>query len=113
MLHEEGTTILKFFLHISKDEQRERLIARQEDKAKWWKFSPADLEARKQWGDYQNAFEDMLSHTSTEHAPWYAIPSDRKWYRNWAISDVLVRAIEALEPKYPKPEVDPRKFLIE
>jgi PPK2 family polyphosphate:nucleotide phosphotransferase len=113
MLSEEGTTILKFFLHISKDEQKDRLIARQQDKAKWWKFSPADLEARKQWAEYQKAYEDMLAHTSTDYAPWYAIPADRKWYRNWAISDILVRAIEALDPKYPKPEVDPRKFLIE
>ncbi|MFT3787119.1 MAG: polyphosphate kinase 2 family protein [Tepidisphaeraceae bacterium] len=111
LLVEEGTTVLKFFLHISKDEQKERLIARQEDKAKWWKFNPGDLEARKQWDEYQSAYEDAINATSTEHSPWYVIPADRKWYRNYVISDLIVQALKNLDIKIPKVE-DPRPYKV-
>jgi PPK2 family polyphosphate:nucleotide phosphotransferase len=101
MLAAEGVTILKFFLHISKDEQKKRLEARLADPAKHWKFNPADLKERTLWNDYQDAYEDALKKCSTKHAPWYCIPSDRKWFRNWVISDTLVRALESLDMKFP------------
>jgi PPK2 family polyphosphate:nucleotide phosphotransferase len=113
LLVDEGTTVLKFFLHISKDEQKERLIARQNDKSKWWKFNPGDLEARKDWDAYQEAYEDMLNATSTGHAPWYIIPADRKWYRNYAVSGLIVQALEKMDLKLPKVTDDPRKYVVE
>lgn len=103
MLSDEGTTVLKFFLHISKEEQRERLQARLEDPEKNWKFNPGDLEERKLWDDYQKAFADVLGKCSTEWAPWYVVPSDRKWFRNWVISDIVVRTLQKLDLKFPKP----------
>jgi PPK2 family polyphosphate:nucleotide phosphotransferase len=102
-LADEGTTILKFFLHISKEEQKRRLQARLEDPEKHWKFNPEDLAERKHWDDYQDAFEDALEKTSTKHAPWYVVPSDRKWFRNWVISDTIVRALKGMNLKYPDP----------
>ncbi|MGH7213395.1 MAG: polyphosphate kinase 2 family protein, partial [Tepidisphaeraceae bacterium] len=99
----EGTTILKFFLHISKDEQKERLQARLDDKAKHWKFNPADLVERARWNDYMSAFEDAVGRCSTAHGPWYVVPSVRKWYRNWVVSDVIVRTLERLGMQYPAP----------
>jgi len=104
MLADEGTTILKFFLHISHDEQRERLQARLDDPEKHWKFAKADLEERKLWDDYQIAYQEALSETSTDEAPWYVIPANRKWYRNLVISRVLVSALEGLEMKFPEAE---------
>jgi PPK2 family polyphosphate:nucleotide phosphotransferase len=101
MLHQEGTIILKFFLHISKDEQKNRLEARLEDKTKNWKFSAADVNERRNWDQYQQAFGDALENCSTPHAPWYAVPSDRKWFRNWVISDAIVRTLEELDLKLP------------
>ncbi|MGQ0810432.1 MAG: polyphosphate kinase 2 family protein, partial [Nitrospiraceae bacterium] len=80
LLHENGTTILKFFLHISKEEQRQRLEARIRDPEKRWKFNEGDLEERKLWSDYMSAFEDVISATSTDHAPWFIVPANRKWY---------------------------------
>jgi PPK2 family polyphosphate:nucleotide phosphotransferase len=100
-LAEEGTTILKFFLHISKDEQKERLEARLKDPKKHWKFNPADLDERKLWGQYQTAYHDAIEKCSTEHAPWYVVPADRKWFRNWVLSDVIVRTLDSLKMKYP------------
>jgi len=99
-----GTTVVKLFLHISKDEQAERFQARLDDPTKHWKFSAADLEVRKRWDDYQEAYADALRETSTEAAPWFVIPADRKWYRNWAVSSILVDALEGLDPQYPPPE---------
>jgi PPK2 family polyphosphate:nucleotide phosphotransferase len=113
LLVDEGTTVLKFMLHISKDEQKERLIARQNEKAKWWKFNPGDIDARKDWDAYQRAYEDAINHTSTNHAPWYVIPADKKWYRNFAISDLIVKAMEKLDLKLPKVTDDPRKYVVE
>ena len=104
LLAEEGTTILKFFLHISKEEQRERLQARLDDPNKHWKFSLGDLKERKLWPEYQKAYQDVLSKTSTDWAPWYIVPADRKWYRNLVIASVIVDALQKLEMSYPKPE---------
>lgn len=104
LLTDEGTTVLKFFLHISKDEQKRRLDARLKDPTKLWKFSVADLEERKRWDDYQHAYEDALSECSTNYAPWYVVPGDYKWYRNWVVSDALVRTLQKMNPQYPKPE---------
>jgi PPK2 family polyphosphate:nucleotide phosphotransferase len=101
MLAEEGTTILKFFLHISKDEQKERLQARLDDPKKQWKFNPADLEERKHWDDYMQALDEAVEETSTEWAPWYVIPADKKWFRNWVLSDVIVRTLQSLDMEWP------------
>jgi len=104
MLADEGTTILKFFLHISKDEQRERLQDRIDKPEKNWKFELGDLDERKLWNDYQAAFTTMLERTSTKHAPWFVIPADRKWFRNLLISEIVVDALEKLEMSWPEPE---------
>lgn len=113
MLVDEGTTILKFMLHISKDEQKERLLARQQDKNKHWKFNPSDLDARKDWDKYMDVYEELIDVCSTEHAPWYIVPADRKWYRNIVVSEIIVKALEEMNPKFPKVEIDPRKFVVE
>jgi len=103
-LAENGTTILKFYLHIDLDEQKERLQARLDDPTKRWKFRLGDLEERKLWGNYMEAFEDVLSKTSTDYAPWYIVPANHKWYRDLVISSVLVDALEGLKMKYPESE---------
>lgn len=113
MLVDEGTTVLKFLLHISKDEQKERLLARQQDKNKHWKFNPSDLDARKDWDKYMDAYEEVINNCSTDYAPWYIVPADRKWYRNIVVSEIIVKALEEMNPKYPKVEIDPRKFVVE
>ena len=97
----EGTTVLKFFLHIGEDEQKRRLRERLADPTKHWKFSADDLPARKLWPAYQAAFEEMLRRTSTKWAPWYVIPSNKKWYRDWAVSAILVDALERLKLSWP------------
>lgn len=104
LLAESGTTILKFFLHIDLDEQKERLQARLDDPTKTWKFRLGDLEERKLWGQYMQAYEDALNKTSTEHAPWYVIPANRKWYRDLVISTILVDTLKGLKMEFPKPE---------
>lgn len=96
MLADEGTTIVKIFLHISRDEQRQRLQDRIDEPAKHWKFSFGDLEERKFWDEYQSAFQDMVMRTSTPDAPWFVIPADRKWYRNLLISQLLVSTLESI-----------------
>ena len=101
LLAENGTTILKFFLHISKKEQKARLEARIRDPEKRWKFSEGDLEERKLWPDYMAAFEEVLSATSMEHAPWYIVPANRKWYRNLVVADRVVEALEDMKLKTP------------
>lgn len=107
LLVDEGTTIVKIFLHITKDEQRERLQARVDDPTKHWKFEMGDLEERKLWDDYQTAFGDMLTETSTVDAPWYIVPANRKWYRNIVISQILVNTLEkiAADEFPPNPEL--------
>jgi len=102
MLHDEGTIILKFFLHISKDEQKRRLESRLSDPDKNWKFSASDAQERRYWDDYQSAFEDLLGKCSTKHAPWVIVPADKKWFRNWVLSDIIVRTLEELDMHYPK-----------
>lgn len=106
MLVEEGTTIIKIFLHISKDEQRERLQDRIDQPHKNWKFNPGDLAERERWDDYQAAYAEMLGQTSTTWAPWYVVPADRKWFRNLVVSTILVDALRELEPAWPEPPSD-------
>ena len=101
MLADEGTTMVKVFLHISKDEQRQRLQSRIDDPNKNWKFKTADLDVRKQWDDYQKAYEEVITKTSTDHAPWFVVPADRKWVRDVAVSTLLVEALRRLDPKLP------------
>lgn len=103
MLAENGTVILKFFLHISKEEQKERLKERIQDPEKRWKWNSGDLEERKLWDDYMKAFEDVISATSTKTAPWYIVPANRKWYRNLVVADRVVDALECLRLKTPPP----------
>ena len=105
MLTDSGTTIVKFFLTIDRDEQRKRFQARYDDPTRRWKFSMGDLAERKLWDEYQAAFDDVLSKTSTSWAPWYVIPANHKWFRNLAVSTILADTIEALKPAYP-PEPD-------
>lgn len=100
-LVENGTTILKFYLHISKAEQRKRFKARIEEPDKRWKFNPADLAERDLWPQYMDAYERALSLTSTNHAPWFVIPSDRKWSRNVLVAEIVVNALRAMRPKHP------------
>lgn len=113
MLTENGVTILKFFLHISKDEQKERLQARLDEPAKHWKFNEGDLKERALWDDYQQAYEDVLNYCSTPHAPWHIIPANKKWARDVAVAQVVVEAFEALKPQFPKAKFDPSKIVIE
>lgn len=109
-LTDNGVRIVKLMLHISKEEQLERLRARLDDPAKNWKYSPQDLEERKLWGEYQAAYEDALSECSTEWAPWHIIPADRKWYRNWAISRVLLGVLDDMDPQFPVTKIDRSKI---
>ncbi len=102
LLANQGTTILKFYLHIDKAEQKKRLQERLDEKDKHWKFNPADLKERARWPDYTKAYEDALSATSTEWAPWYIVPANRKWYRNFIISTILVKRLKELKMGYPK-----------
>ncbi len=113
LLAETGTTILKFYLHIDLDEQKERLQARLDDPAKHWKFRLGDLKERKRWPDYMEAYEDALSKTSTPYAPWYIVPANRKWYRDLVISSILVETLESLDMKFPPPEEDLNGAIIE
>ncbi len=113
MLADEGTTILKFYLHISKEEQKERLQARLDEPHKQWKFAKGDLAERERWDEYAEAFAAVLSKTSTASAPWYVIPADRKWYRNLVVSRILVATLENLDMRYPEPEEDLEGIVIE
>lgn len=104
LLADEGTTILKFYLHISLDEQAERLQSRLDDETKHWKFNKGDLEHRALWDQYTKAYEAALSSTTADHAPWYIVPANRKWYRNIVIAETIVAALENLNMEYPEPE---------
>lgn len=112
-LVENGTLILKFFLLIDKDEQKERLQARLDDPTKQWKFSLGDLEERKLWPVYLKAYEDMLEKTSTEYAPWYVVPANKKWYRNLVVANLIVDALKGLKMSYPKPKDDLTGVVVE
>lgn len=105
-LTDEGYVLLKCFLNVSKGEQKKRLLARLDDPTKHWKFNPGDLDERKLWDDYQAAYLDALTLCNTEDAPWYAVPSDHKWYRNWAIGHMLLETLREIDPKYPKMDFD-------
>jgi polyphosphate kinase 2 (PPK2 family) len=105
--------VLKFFLHISREEQTRRLMERLADPDKHWKMSEADFAERRFWPEYQKAYEDALSRTSRKHAPWFIVPSDHKWYRNVVISEVLVGALRDLKMEYPQPSFDPKKIRLE
>jgi PPK2 family polyphosphate:nucleotide phosphotransferase len=100
-LSDEGTLILKFFLHISKDEQRERLQARIDDPTRRWKFDQADLDERQYWNDYQRAYEDALTRCNTSYAPWHIVPADRKWNRDFVVSRALHEALAGMKPRFP------------
>jgi PPK2 family polyphosphate:nucleotide phosphotransferase len=114
LLTDSSTIILKFFLHISSDEQERRLLAREQDKDKAWKISPSDWNERPYWDDYQKAYEDMLSQCSTDEAPWYIVPSNHKWYRNLAIADTLVETMRKYKDSW-KADLEERgrKALVE
>ena len=107
-----GTRVLKFCLLISKQEQRERLMARLADPEKQWKFSEQDLVERGKWEQYVDAYQDAIERCSTEHAPWHVIPSDRKWYRNWAVSEIVRATLEEMDPRPPAPTIDPTRYSI-
>jgi PPK2 family polyphosphate:nucleotide phosphotransferase len=106
-----GTVIRKFFLHLSKKEQKERFLARLDDPEKNWKFSAADIHERQYWDDYQNAYEEMIAATSTKHAPWYVIPADHKWFSHLAVAAAVVETLEELNLSYPKVDAAKRKEL--
>jgi polyphosphate kinase 2 (PPK2 family) len=112
MLADEGTVIVKLFLHISKDEQRARLQERLDNPAKHWKFEHGDVAERAHWDAYTNAYEKALSETSTKSAPWYVIPSDHKWYRNLVISQLLIDKLESLNMSYPEPAIGIENIVI-
>jgi PPK2 family polyphosphate:nucleotide phosphotransferase len=105
-LVDEGTVVIKCLLHMSRDVQRERLLARLEDPRKQWKFHPSDVDERELWDDYQKAYEIALERCNTDAAPWYVVPSDRKWYRNWAVGQLLLEALRGMRLEWPKPEYD-------
>jgi polyphosphate kinase 2 (PPK2 family) len=113
MLDTNGVKIIKFFLHISKEEQKRRFQARLTDPTKLWKASEADFAERRFWDDYMAAFEDAISKCSSKQAPWYVIPANKKWFRNLAISRIIVETLQGLKMKYPKATIDPSKIVIE
>jgi PPK2 family polyphosphate:nucleotide phosphotransferase len=110
MLHENNVKILKFFLHISKDEQKKRFEQRIRDKNRQWKISESDFIERKYWDEYTGAYEDALTKCSTPEAPWYIIPANKKWFRNLAVSHIVVEALEEMRMKFPPPSVDVKKL---
>ena len=110
MLSDEGTHVLKFFLHISKTEQKKRLDKRINDPLKHWKVTEADFKERKYWNNYIEAHEKMLEKCSTPWAPWYVIPADRKWYRNWAVGQIITKTLRDMDPKMPKATIDVTQF---
>lgn len=110
MLVDEGTTILKFFLHIDLKTQKERLQERLDDPKKQWKLSASDLPERKLWPEYMRAYEDVLEKTSTDYAPWYVVPSNHNWYRNLVVASVIVKTLKDLNPQFPKPTEDLQKY---
>ncbi len=113
MLSDEGCAIVKILLHISRDEQKERLQARLDDSAKHWKFNPSDLDDRALWPKFMNAYQDVLAETSTDHAPWYVIPADRKWYRNLAVGSIVADTFRSLKMSFPEPDFNPAGITIE
>lgn len=113
MLADEGTTIVKIFLRISEEEQKERLQARLDNPAKHWKFNPGDLDDRKRWDRFMDAYEDVFEETSKDHAPWYVVPANRKWYRNLVVSQIVIDTLEKMDLSYPNVVWDPNQFKID
>ena len=113
LLCRNGVTLLKFFLHISKEEQKARLEARLRDPQKLWKFNTGDLKERALWEQYQRAYEDAINECATDCAPWHIVPADRKWARNLWMLEVVVRTLEAMKPQYPPAEFEPKTIVIE
>jgi PPK2 family polyphosphate:nucleotide phosphotransferase len=112
-LAENGVVIVKFFLHISKDEQKRRLERRLEDSTRQWKVALSDFEERKRWKEYQRAYEDAITKCNSKEAPWYVVPADKKWFRNLAVSQILVETLEALDMRFPKPTVDLERITLD
>jgi PPK2 family polyphosphate:nucleotide phosphotransferase len=112
MLTDEGTLVIKFLLHISRDEQRSRLQSRLKNPKKHWKFDDSDLIARERWEEYMDAYNDVLQKTSTAFAPWYVIPSDQKWLRNIIVSEIIIDIMDDLGMKFPDPDFDPNSYEI-
>jgi PPK2 family polyphosphate:nucleotide phosphotransferase len=112
MLSDEGTRIVKIFLHISRAEQKQRLEERLADPDKRWKFDLADLKMREKWDDFASAYEEALEKTSTDYAPWWVVPADRKWFRDLCVARILVELLEDMDPKPPTTELDPKKIVI-
>jgi PPK2 family polyphosphate:nucleotide phosphotransferase len=110
-LLQSGTHTIKLFLHISYDEQRARLLRRLRDPARRWKFAANDIKERGHWDEYQGAYDAAITATSTEVAPWYVIPANHKWFRNWAVSHILIEALGQMQPKFPKPQLDIGKLV--
>ena len=111
-LSEENTVIIKFFLYISKDEQKKRLEERLADPAKHWKFEPGDLKEREYWDDYMAAYEAAVGKCSAPWAPWYVVPSNKKWFRNYVITDALVKTLSKIEMNYPKADFNPAEMKV-
>lgn len=112
MLVDEGTKIVKVYLHISKAEQKKRLMARLENPEKRWKFDASDLPMREKWDDFREAYDEALTRCSTEEAPWYVVPANAKWFRNLAVAELLERSLAELDPRFPKPTFDPAKIVV-
>jgi len=106
LLIDEGTSVVKVYLHVSQEEQARRIQDRIDSPDQQWKFRAADLEERKLWPEYRTAYEDAIAATSTDDAPWYVVPADRKWVRNLVIARLLVAALQDIDPRYPRPEKD-------
>lgn len=111
-LSENGVVIIKIFLHLSKDEQKKRILSRIDDPAKNWKFSAGDLDEREHWDEYRKAFEEMIQNTSTKHAPWYVIPADSKWFARTLVSEILLKTLKNIDPQYPQLPEDQQKLLL-
>jgi polyphosphate kinase 2 (PPK2 family) len=105
-LVEDGTTIIKVAMFVSPDEQKKQLLERLEDPTKYWKYNPGDIDERKQWPKYQEAYQAVLDRTSTEYAPWYVVPCDRRWYSRLAVTELLIRALEGLKLSWPPADFD-------
>ncbi|HHV21553.1 MAG TPA: polyphosphate kinase 2 family protein [Propionibacterium sp.] len=105
-LADQGVTLIKCFLNVSRDEQKDRLLERLENPEKHWKYNPGDVDVRKKWSAYMDAYSDVLTHCNTEHAPWFVIPADKKWYRNWAVARLMVEHLRAMDLQWPEADFD-------
>jgi len=113
ILTQNNVVILKFFLHVSRDEQKKRLEERLSDPKRHWKFSAKDVEERRHWDEYVKAYEDALEKCSTKRAPWYVVPADHKWYRNLVVAETIVETMRGMDLKYPEPAEDLSKIIID